>query len=170
MSEKLLRRTSGGRKNPADQRGVYADGDVTLEVQEITRKAPSERAAAALGVTAAQEVLTRFRVQAVGGVRVQVAATSFPDKVAEALPVLAEADTGAGGFLARLEEAGHELDFSGSVIDAVSADADAAASLAVDEGAALVREVWTVKDTASGEVLAVTENLAVGGLVEYVLD
>lgn len=170
MSEKLLRRTSGGRKHPADQRGVYADGDVTLEVQEIARKAPSAQAAAALGAAATQEVLTRFRVQAVNGVRVQVATTYFPDKVAEALPVLAEANTGAGGFLARLEEAGHELDFSGSVIDAVSADGDAAAVLAVDEGTALIREVWTVKDTASGEVLAATENLAVGGLVEYVLD
>ncbi|WP_205327527.1 UTRA domain-containing protein [Glycomyces sp. YM15] len=170
MSEKLLRRTIGGRKTPADQRGVYADAEVTLEVQDLSRRAPSARAAAALGVTASQEVLTRFRVQAVDGVRVQIAATYFPDKVAEALPVLAEANTGAGGFLARLEEAGHELDVARSVIDAVNADAATAAALAVDEGTALIREVWTVKDTASGEVLAATENLAVGGLVEYVLD
>lgn len=66
------------------------------------------RAAGLLGVPVGSQVLRRRRVTSpVGDPPFQLADTWIhPDAVAEA-PAVAEADTGPGGYLDRLEEAGH---------------------------------------------------------------
>lgn len=94
----------------------------------------------------------------------------FPPEVVAAAPQIAEKDTGAGGFLSRLEDAGFDLEQSSNLTYASAGDPDmnsAAAKLSVERGDALWREVWTVKDAKSGQTLAVTESFYPAHLVGF---
>lgn len=65
-----------------------------------------------LGVPTGTRVLERARVQGVaGGPPVQLSTTWILPEVAEGLSVLRHVDTGPGGMLSRMEEAGYRLRF-----------------------------------------------------------
>jgi GntR family transcriptional regulator len=102
----------------AEQRGFYADvaatgQAATADVVIEDRPAP-DHIAELLDVAPGTPLLVRDRVQgAEGQPPLQKATSYFLPAVAEALPVLREPDTGAGGYLARLESLGlqiHQVD------------------------------------------------------------
>jgi GntR family transcriptional regulator len=110
-----VQRTAENLATQAEQRGFYADvaatgqpsaADITIE----DRPAP-DHVAQLLGVAPGTPLLTRDRVQgAEGQPPLQLAVSYFLPSIAEALPVLRDRDTGAGGYLARLESLGLEID------------------------------------------------------------
>ncbi|MCD0446432.1 UTRA domain-containing protein [Glycomyces sp. A-F 0318] len=164
----FINRTMSGRTERADQRGVYADApDVAVTTDLSTTAMPGGTlggdAAAVFGAVnwLTNPGVVRRRVAASDGVPFQVSTSVFPPEVIAAAPQIAEQDTGAGGFLSRLEDAGFDLDMSASLTHAEAGDrgrSDVSTKLDVDRGEALWREVWTVKDATSGQVLAVTES------------
>lgn len=173
----FIKRTMTGRTERADQRGVYADVpgvDVATDISSTAMVGGvlGSDAAAEFGdanwVTDAGTV--RRRVASSEGVPFQVSTSVFPPEVVAAAPQIAEHNTGAGGFLSRLEDAGFDLEQSSALTYANSGDPGAgtlAAKLGTERGDALWREVWTVKDAKSGQVLAVTESFYPAHLVGF---
>ncbi|MFG2919641.1 UTRA domain-containing protein [Kitasatospora sp. NPDC048298] len=110
-----VQRTAEHLAAQAAQRGFYADVAATgqaaaAEVAIEERPAP-DHVAELLGVASGTPVLVRDRVQgAEGQPPLQHAVSYFLPAIAEALPVLREPDTGAGGYLARLESLGLQID------------------------------------------------------------
>lgn len=109
-----IRRLARNRATAADQRGFYADlvdADVRPVVSTtIDRARPAPAAVAELlGVAEGTPVLARARHMAADDVPLQLATSYFPPAVVEAIPVLAEANTGPGGMYSRMEDAGHVL-------------------------------------------------------------
>jgi DNA-binding GntR family transcriptional regulator len=159
----FINRTMSGRTERADQRGVYADVPGVEVATEVTVTAnagllPGGDAAAKFEMADLVDATVRKRVAKSEDVAFQFSRTVFPASVVEAAPDIAKQDTGAGGFLSRLEDAGWELDHASELTFASAGDDPVSVALEVERGDALWREIWTVTDAASGRVLAVTES------------
>lgn len=99
----------------AEQRGFYADvaatGQAAAAAVSIEDRTPPEHVAFLLGVAPGTTVLVRDRVQgAADQPPLQHSVSYFLPEITEALPVLRESNTGAGGYLARLESLGLQID------------------------------------------------------------
>lgn len=74
---------------------------------EITTGAAPEHVAAVLGLDGGEQVLVRRRRYLVDEAPVQLATSYYPERLVRGTRV-ADADTGAGGVYARLDELGHK--------------------------------------------------------------
>lgn len=162
----FINRTMSGRTERADQRGVYADVPgvkVTTDVT-VTANAGLLSAGIAAKFEATADLIdatVRKRVATSEGAAFQFSRTVFPAVVVAAAPDIAKLDTGAGGFLSRLEDAGWTLAHSSHVTFASAGTPGSdtvATALDVEAGHPLFHEVWTVTDEGTGKVLAVTES------------
>jgi GntR family transcriptional regulator len=89
---------------------------------------------------------------------VQLADTVIPAAIAEAAPQVAQKDTGVGGIINRMADAGHaQVDVVEDVV-LNQANADQAAALGVSEGDALLT-ITHVGSTADGTVVEVTRHV-----------
>lgn len=107
-----IRRTAGNRLRSADQRGFYADIRETGDAPNVTteiRIAPVVPVHIAKYFGPDHAALARVRHMAAGDRPLQIATSYLPVSVVDAVPILAELDTGPGGMYQRLEEAGHPL-------------------------------------------------------------
>lgn len=89
---------------------------------------------------------------------VQLADTVIPADVAEAAPAVAQEDTGVGGIISRMADAGHAQVDVVEDVELVSATADQANALGVAEGAQLLT-ITHVGSTADGKVVEVTRHI-----------
>ncbi|WP_153472208.1 UTRA domain-containing protein [Streptomyces kaniharaensis] len=99
----------------AEQRGFYADvaatGQAAAAAVTIEDRPAPDHVAQLLGVAPGTQVLVRDRVQgAEGQPPLQHSVSYFLPAIAEALPVLRDLNTGAGGYLARLESLGLQIE------------------------------------------------------------
>jgi DNA-binding GntR family transcriptional regulator len=166
-----INRTMQGRAVRADQRGIYAD----VPGVEVTTDLFT---AGEAGVIAQPRVIDAFkgvslsgatvrrRLASSAGVPFQFSRSYFPSEVVDAAPQIGKEDTGAGGFLSRLEDAGWKLSHAVTLAYTTAAE-PVAGSLAVEEGTSLAVELWTVTDAETGKVLAVTESLYPAALVSF---
>lgn len=86
--------------------------------------------AAALGIQAGDEILVRDRVMSIGGQPTQLAVSRFPRAITKGTRIEQE-DTGPGGVLSRLEDAGHTIGKHIELVRVHRATADEAAALQV---------------------------------------
>ncbi len=163
-----VRRVARNRMISAEQRGFYADVVAAGQSASVTtviepRPVPAH-IAAELGVPAGTPLLARARHMAADGVPLQLATSYFPVDVVDALPILAEQNTGAGGMYARFEEAGHTL-HQVDIVGARATTDEETAALQLDEPFALTI-VRVTRDAGTGQVLEVGDLLVVPGRQE----
>lgn len=89
---------------------------------------------------------------------VQLADTVIPAAIAEAAPQVAQQDTGVGGIINRMADAGHAQVDVVEDVTLIQASADQAAALGVAEGDALLA-ITHVGSTADGTVVEVTRHV-----------
>jgi GntR family transcriptional regulator len=165
-----VRRVARNRAIKGDQRGFYADiqaaggqADVTTVIE---RRPVPAHVADELGVAPGTELLARARVMKANGDVLQLATSYFPDAVVEAIPVLGEQNTGAGGMYQRFEDAGHDLDIA-DIVDARSASDDEVEALDLNEPF-VVTIVRIARNRSTGEILEVGDILSAPGRQQQV--
>ena len=131
----------------------------------IEQAAPPANVAALIGGDA--QVVVRSRKLYSGDRLVQLADTYIPAEVAAAAPAVAQVDTGVGGIISRMKDAGFEQT---EVIEDVtlntvtSAEAEA---LGVSDGSPVLT-ITHVAKTAAGQVVEVTvHKLGAGWTLRY---
>ncbi|MFF4821255.1 UTRA domain-containing protein [Kitasatospora sp. NPDC001309] len=122
-----VQRTAENLAVQADQRGFYADvaatGQPATAAVTIEDRPAPQNVAELLGVAAGTQVLVRDRVQGpVDKLPLQWAVSYFLPEITEALPVLRNQDTGAGGYLARLESLGLRIEQVDHIRPALATD------------------------------------------------
>ena len=166
-----IRRFARNRVVHADQRGFYADlVDAGVQPQVSTtidpaRPAPGGEVSRLLGVAEGTPVLARARHMAADK-PLQLATSYFPPTIAEALPVLAEANTGPGGMYSRFEDAGYTLEHT-DVVGGREATTDEVEALQLN-APFVVTILRIVRDTKSGSVLEVGTLVLAPGRQELV--
>jgi GntR family transcriptional regulator len=148
-------RAEGGAHGAFEAETKRAGGAPRADV-EVTRGAAPADVAEILGE--AGEVVIRQRRMYDGERLVQLADTFIPGFVAEAAPAVAQLDTGEGGIISRMADAGLA---QAEVVEDVAqapATADQAAALGVQEGAPLLT-ITHVGRTADGRVVEVTRHV-----------
>ncbi|MFY1675482.1 UTRA domain-containing protein [Streptomyces sp. WMMC905] len=134
-----------------------AGGAPRAEVEVRRGVAPAD-VAALLGGDAGAEVVTRQRRMYNGERLVQLADTYVPAFVVEAAPQVAQMDTGTGGIISRMADAGMA---QASVVEDVTqapATAEQAAALGVEAGELLLNITHTGM-TEDGRVVEVTRHV-----------
>jgi GntR family transcriptional regulator len=166
-----IRRLARNRAVHADQRGFYADlVDAGVQPQVSTdidpaRPAPGGEVARLLGVAEGTPVLARARHMAADK-PLQLATSYFPPAIVDAIPVLAEANTGPGGMYSRFEDAGYTLQHT-DVVGGRAATAEEVEALQLD-APFVVTILRIVRDTDSGAVLEVGTLVLAPGRQELV--
>jgi GntR family transcriptional regulator len=89
---------------------------------------------------------------------VQLADTVIPAAIAEVAPQVAQEDTGVGGIIDRMADAGHAQVDVVEDVSLIQANAAQAAALGVSEGDALLSITHT-GSTADGTVVEVTRHV-----------
>ncbi|MFF0164029.1 UTRA domain-containing protein [Streptomyces sp. NPDC005263] len=148
-------RAEGGAHGAFEAETKRAGGTPRADV-EVTRGAAPADVAEILGETG--EVVIRQRRMYDGERLVQLADTFIPGFVAEAAPAVAQLDTGEGGIISRMKDAGLT---QAEVVEDVAqapATADQAAALGVQEGAPLLT-ITHVGRTEDGRVVEVTRHV-----------
>jgi GntR family transcriptional regulator len=120
-----------------------------------------------LGVPTGTRVLQRARVQGlVGDAPVQLSTTWILPEVADRVPILRELDTGPGGMLTRMEEAGYRLRFEDVVSCRLPAPTEQdKLELAPDHP---VLDVWRRCYDQHDRVVEVTNRVIAGGRNELI--
>jgi GntR family transcriptional regulator len=153
-------REQGGAHGAFEAETVRQGGQPRAEV-EVRREAAPADVAALLGVEAGTEVVVRARRMYDGGRLVQLADTWIPADVAEAAGI-EQVDTGQGGIISRMAEAGHPQADVLEVVEQHAASADEASALGVEPGASLLRITHT-GTTEAGRAVEVTRHLLAPG-------
>ncbi|MFF2549162.1 UTRA domain-containing protein [Kitasatospora sp. NPDC058063] len=122
-----VQRTADNLAVQADQRGFYADvaatGQPAAAAVTIEDRPAPAAIAELLGLAPGTAVLVRDRVQgATGQLPLQWAVSYFLPEITDALPVLRDLDTGAGGYLARLESLGLQIEQVDHIRPALATD------------------------------------------------
>ncbi|MCX4482161.1 UTRA domain-containing protein [Streptomyces cellulosae] len=134
-----------------------AGGSPRAEV-EVSRGAAPDAIAALLGEGAGADVVIRQRRMYDGERLVQLANTYIPAFVAEAAPAVAQLDTGAGGIISRMAEAGLAQTEVVEDVELVMASEEAAEALGVKLGELLLA-ITHVGRTEDGRVVEVTRHV-----------
>jgi len=114
----------------ADAKASDFTPSVTVEVRV---EPASDDHAEALGVEPGTELLVRDRVMRADGLAVQLAISRLPRTITRGTSI-EEADTGAGGVYARLEEIGNTLDWFHETVGARMPTRDESAALRLPVG------------------------------------
>jgi GntR family transcriptional regulator len=150
-------RAEGGAHGAFEAETKRAGQTPRADVEVERSSAPGE-IAALLGVKTAADVVVRKRRMYVGDRLVQLADTYIPAFVAEAAPSVAELDTGEGGIISRMAEAGLAQASVVEDVTQVRASAEQAAALGVNEGESLLAITHTGQ-TDSGKIVEVTQHV-----------
>ncbi|MEZ3182974.1 UTRA domain-containing protein [Streptomyces pimonensis] len=148
-------RAEGGARGAFEAETKRAGGTPRAEV-EVTRGTAPADVAEILGDTG--EVVIRQRRMYDGERLVQLADTYLPAFVAEAAPAVAQLDTGEGGIISRMADAGLAQTDVVEDVCQVPATADQAAALGVQEGAPLLT-ITHVGRTEDGRTVEVTRHV-----------
>ncbi|MFF9345324.1 UTRA domain-containing protein [Streptomyces sp. NPDC014773] len=150
------KRAEGGAHGAFEAETKRAGGSPRAEV-EVTRGTAPADIADILGEGSA-EVVIRSRRMYDGERLVQLADTYIPGFVAEAAPAVAQLDTGAGGIISRMADAGlAQTDVVEDVTQA-PATADQAEALGVEEGELLLTITHTGR-TEDGRAVEVSRHI-----------
>lgn len=150
-------RAEGGAHGAFEAETKRAGQTPRAEVDVDRGSAPAE-ISALLGGESTVEVVIRKRRMYVGERLVQLADTYIPASVAEAAPTVAELDTGEGGIISRMAEAGLAQTNVVEDVTQVRASAEQASALGVSEGDSLLA-ITHVGQTDSGQVVEVTHHV-----------
>jgi GntR family transcriptional regulator len=120
-----------------------------------------------LGVPTGTRVLERARVQGVNDEPpVQLSTTWFAPEVAQRLPILKQVDTGPGGMLSRMEEAGYQLRFEDTITCRLPSPTEREQlQLRADQP---VLSVWRRCYDQHGRILEATYRIVVGDRHELI--
>lgn len=114
----------------------------------------NDDAASTLELPVGAEVLVRDRVMSIGDQPTQLATSRYPRSLTKGTKIEQE-DTGPGGVLSRLEDAGHTIGDHAERVILHRANADEAAALQIPVGSACLRIQRTTRSD-TGRVLEVT--------------
>lgn len=148
-------RAEGGAHGAFEAETRRAGGTPRAEVEIVRAAAPADVAEILGG---AGETVVRARRMYDGDRLVQLADTYLPAFVAEAAPAVEQLNTGEGGIISRMAEAGLAQDDVVEDVTQQPATADQAAALGVDEGEKLL-VITHVGRTADGRVVEVTRHV-----------
>jgi GntR family transcriptional regulator len=169
--ERLARDTGDVTGQVGTWRGFYVsateageDPYTETSVQDVALDSTTARWLAAPTGTM---VLRRARLQGLRGKGpVQLSTTWIFPEVVERLPILREIDTGPGGMLSRMEEAGYQLRFEDVVSCRLPAPAEQR-TLELEPGDPVL-DVWRRCYDQHNRVLEVTNRVVAGGRNELV--
>lgn len=151
--QRLTKRTrdanQGTHLAEAAQIGQSADVSTRIYVEEA-----DSQAAAALELSTGAEVLVRDRVMRIGEQPTQLAVSRYPRTLTRDTAI-EQLDTGPGGVLSRLEDAGHTIAGHTERVTVHRATAEEAAALQLPAGSACLRVQRTTRSD-TGRVLEVT--------------
>ncbi len=150
-------RAEGGAHGAFEAETKRAGQTPRAEV-EVSRGSTPDGIAPLLGGQPTDGVVIRSRRMYVGERLVQLADTYIPASVAEAAPAVSQLDTGEGGIISRMAEAGFAQATVVEDVTQVQASAEQAAALGVSEGEALLA-ITHVGQTESGQVVEVTQHV-----------
>ncbi|MEW1604977.1 UTRA domain-containing protein [Streptomyces sp. NPDC093808] len=150
-------RAEAGAHGAFEAETKRAGGSPRAEV-EVSRGAAPDAIAALLGEGAGADVVVRQRRMYDGERLVQLANTYIPAFVAEAAPAVAQLDTGAGGIISRMAEAGLAQTEVVEDVELVMASEEAAEALGVKLGELLLA-ITHVGRTEDGRVVEVTRHV-----------
>lgn len=150
-------RAEGGAHGAFEAETKRAGGAPRAEVDVVCETAPAD-VAAILGEGAGVEVVIRRRRMYDGERLVQLADTYLPAFVAEAAPAVAQLDTGQGGIISRMADAGLAQTDVVEDVTQTPATADQAEALGVEAGELLLTITHTGR-TESGRVVEVTRHV-----------
>lgn len=154
-------REAGGAHGAYESETLRAGGSPRAEV-EVRREAAPRDVAARLDLDGqAPIVALRARRMFDGDRLVQLADTWIPLDVAEAAGI-EQVDTGTGGIISRMAEAGYEQVDVLESVELHTATAEEAAALGVEAGTPLL-EITHTGITAAGRVVEVTRHLLAPG-------
>lgn len=157
-------RADGGAHGAFEAETTRAGGSPRAEVQVNRGQAPAD-VAALLGDH--NEVVIRSRRMFDGGRLVQLADSYIPGFVAAAAPAVAQLDTGTGGIISRMAEAGlAQVDVVEDVTQ-VPASPEQAAAFGVEPGILLINILHTGR-TEDGRTVELTRHvLSPGWTLRY---
>ena len=154
---RYVQRAEDGAHGAFEAETKRAGGAPRAEV-DVQRGAAPADVAAILGESAGAEVVIRSRRMFDGERLVQLADTYIPAAVAEAAPAVAQLDTGAGGIISRMADAGLTQTDVVEDVQQVPATAAQAEALGVQQGALLLT-ITHVGRTNDGRVIEVTRHV-----------
>ncbi|MFF0626742.1 UTRA domain-containing protein [Streptomyces sp. NPDC004296] len=149
-------REEAGARGAYDAETKRAGAAPRSEVTVLRVGAPAD-VAAALGIEAGTEVAVRARKMFKDDQLVQLADTYIPVDVAEAAGI-EQVDTGVGGIISRMAEAGFAQAEVTEEVSQIEADADQAAALGVQAGEKLLQIIHTGR-TEDGRVVEATRHI-----------
>ncbi|MGW1364846.1 UTRA domain-containing protein [Streptomyces chartreusis] len=154
---RYVQRAEGGAHGAFEAETKRAGGSPRAEVEVQRGTAPAD-VADLLGVSPDAEVVIRQRRMYDGDRLVQLADTYIPAFVAEAAPAVAQLDTGAGGIISRMADAGLAQTDVVEDVTQVPATAAQAEALGVDSGELLLTITHTGR-TEDGRTVEVTRHV-----------
>lgn len=154
---RYVQRAEGGAHGAFEAETKRAGGSPRAEV-EVTRGSAPAAIAEILGDGARGDLVIRRRRMFDGDRLVQLADTYIPAFVAEAAPAVEQLDTGTGGIISRMADAGLAQTEVVEDVAQAAATADQAAPLGVQEGALLLT-ITHVGRTEDGRVVEVTRHV-----------
>ncbi|MFJ4577500.1 UTRA domain-containing protein [Streptomyces sp. NPDC088846] len=149
-------RAEGGAHGAFEAETKRAGGAPRAEVEVLRGAAPADIAAILGGE--AGEVVVRQRRMYNGERLVQLAVTYIPASVAEAAPAVAQLDTGQGGIISRMADAGLAQTDVVEDVTQVPATADQAEALGVEAGELLLA-ITHIGRTKDGRAVEVTRHV-----------
>lgn len=152
-------RAEGGAHGAFEAETRRAGGSPRAEVAIRRGSAPADIAAL---LTTEGEVVIRARKMYDGDRLVQLADTFIPADVAAAAPAVEQMDTGEGGIINRMADAGLAQVDVVEDVEQVPASSAVAAALGVKEGTPLLT-ITHVGRTAEGKVVEVTRHTLSSG-------
>jgi DNA-binding GntR family transcriptional regulator len=158
-------RAEGGAHGAFEAETKRAGGSPRAEIDVVRGPAPAE-IAAILGNTESEVVIRRRRMFD-GDRLVQLCDTYIPGFVAEAAPAVAQLDTGVGGIISRMADAGLAQTEVVEDVTQEPATADQAAALGVEPGSLLLT-ITHVGRTEDGRTVEVSKHtLGPGWTLRY---
>jgi GntR family transcriptional regulator len=131
----------------------------------ITRAAAPSHIAALLGSDS--EVVIRSRKMFAGDRLVQLADTFIPAEIAAAAPTVEQFDTGVGGIISRMKDAGFEQAEVTEDVTLSSPSSDEASALGISADSQILT-ITHVAQTSAGQVVEVTvHKLSPGWTLRY---
>ncbi|MBV6700281.1 UTRA domain-containing protein [Kitasatospora aureofaciens] len=162
--DRYRRRGEDGAKGAFDAE-VRRIGSVPRTEVAVKRAAAPARVAGLLGIDSATEAAVRDRKMYAGERRVQLAVTYVPVDVAEAAGI-EQVDTGVGGIISRMREAGFEQDDAYEELRQVEVGAEEAELLGVPAGTSLI-EITHVASSGDRVVEVTVHTLGPGWVLKY---
>ncbi|MFI9772794.1 UTRA domain-containing protein [Streptomyces sp. NPDC052415] len=148
-------RAEGGAHGAFEAETKRAGGSPRAEIEVVRGPAPAEIAAVLGGES---EVVIRQRRMFDGDRLVQLCNTYIPAFVAEAAPAVAQLDTGVGGIISRMADAGLAQTEVVEDVRQEPATADQASALGVEPGSLLLT-ITHVGSTEDGRTVEVSKHI-----------